>query len=185
MQERSTLNTQTELPTLASLEMLPYLDENGAINEELQKKIGVYAIYNQNQELQFVGYSRDVYFSLKQHLVRQPENCYGVKLQTINRPSRSILEETRQAWIAENGVTPVGNETATNVWSQPIDAKLTMTAEEKAQYEASEELQKIKILKKIARRVQADIEEQLKQRQVKIDIRFNPKLKEQGLLDLK
>lgn len=179
------MTTQTELSTLANLEFLPYLLENGAINEDLHKKIGVYAIFNQNQELQFVGYSRDIYLSLKQHLVRQPQSCYWVKLQTINRPSRAVLEETRQAWITENGVTPVGNGEAENIWSQPIDAKPTMTTEEKAQYEASEDLQKTKILKKIARRVQAEIEEQLQQRRVNMDIRFNPKLKEQGLLDLK
>ena len=179
------MNTNTESPTLASLPFLPYLEENGAIDEALQKKIGVYAIFNQEQELQFVGYSRDIYLSLKQHLVRQPESCYWIKVQTIDRPSRSVLEEIRQAWIAENGTTPMGNSSALALWSQPIDAKPTMTAEEKAQYESSEELQKIKILKKIARRVQAQLEEQLNQRRVNMDIRFNPKLKEQGLLDLK
>lgn len=178
------MTTQTELPTLASLEFVPYL-EDGAINEELQKKIGVYAIFNRDRELQFVGYSRDIYLSLKQHLVRQPQNCYWIKLYTTDRPSRTILEETKQAWIAENGISPIGNGEAVTIWTQPIDAKATMTDEEKAQYEASEELQQIKILKKIARKVQADLEEQLKQRQVNMDIRFNPKLKEQGLLDLK
>ena len=179
------MSSQTELSTLADLEFLPYLDENGLINEDLTKKIGVYAIYNQDQELQFVGYSRDIYFSLKQHLVRQPQNCYWLKLQTIDRPSRSILEETRQAWISENGSIPAGNGVAEASWNQPIDAKTTMTEAEKAQYNQIEEIQQIKLLKKIARRVQADVEEQLKQRQVNIDIRFNPKLKEQGLLDLK
>lgn len=178
------MTTQIEIPTLASLEFLPYL-ENGTINEELQKKVGIYAIFNQNQELQFVGYSRDIYLSLKQHLVRQPQSCYWIKLHTIDRPSRTILEETKQAWITENGVTPRGNADAATIWNQPIDAKLSMTAEEKAQYERSEELQQIKILKQIARRVQAEVEEQLKQRHVNMDIRFNPKLKEQGLLDLK
>ena len=179
------MSSQTELSTLADLEFLPYLDENGAINEDLTKKIGVYAIYNQDRELQFVGYSRDIYFSLKQHLVRQPQGCYWVKLQTIDRPSRAILEATRQAWISENEAIPVGNGAAEAIWNQPIDAKTTMTEAEKAQYNQLEEIQQIKLLKKVARRVQADIEEQLQQRQVNIDIRFNPKLKEQGLLDLK
>jgi hypothetical protein len=179
------VTTQTEIPTLASLEFVPYLTENGEIQEQLQKKIGIYSIFNQNKELQFVGYSRDIYLSLKQHLVRQPQSCYWLKLHTIDRPSRTILEETKQAWISENSVTPLGNSEAATIWTQPIDAKITMTAEEKAQYEASDELQQIKILKKVARKVQADIEEQLKQRHVNLNIRFNPKLKEQGLLDLK
>ena len=121
------MNTQTELPTLADLELRPYLDENGAIDEDLTKKIGVYAIYDRDRNLQFVGYSRDINFSLKQHLVRQPQSCYWLKLQTIDRPSRSILEETRKAWIAENGDIPVGNQQAETIWTQPIDAKPTMT----------------------------------------------------------
>jgi hypothetical protein len=179
------VTTQTEFPTLASLEFLPYLDENGAIDEDLAKKVGIYAIFNRNRELQFVGYSRDIYLSLKQHLVRQPQSCYWIKLNIIDRPSRTILEETKQAWIAENGITPIGNDEAVVMWTQPIDAKSTMTEAEKAQYEMSEESQQIKILKKIARKVQAEIEEQLKQRHVNMDLRFNPKLKEQGLLDLK
>jgi hypothetical protein len=179
------VTTQTEFPTLASLEFLPYLDKNGVINEELTKKVGIYAIFDRDRELQFVGYSRDIYLSLKQHLVRQLQSCYWLKLNIIDRPSRTILEETKQAWIAENGSIPRGNSQAVVIWTQPIDAKSTMTDEEKAQYEMSEESQQIKILKKIARKVQAEIEEQLKQRHVNMDLRFNPKLKEQGLLDLK
>jgi hypothetical protein len=179
------VTTQTEFPALASLEFSPYLDDNGAIAEQLTKKVGIYAIFNRDRELQFVGYSRDIYVSLKQHLVRQPQSCYWLKLNIIDRPSRTILEETKQAWIVENGITPIGNGEAVVMWTQPIDAKSTMTEVEKAQYQMSEESQQIKILKKIARKVQAEIEEQLKQRHVNMDLRFNPKLKEQGLLDLK
>ena len=55
----------------------------------------------------------------------------------------------------------------------------------KETYKNSDELGKIKLLKTVSRRVQADIEETLKQRGNRMKIRFNPKLKEQGLLDLK
>ena len=179
------MNTQETITTLASLDYLPYLDSNGAINEDIQKKIGIYSIFDQDKNLQFVGYSRDIYLSLKQHLVRQPDLCYWIKLQTIDRPSRSILETTRQAWIEENGTIPTGNESETTIWTKSIDAKPAMTEEEKAQYEQSDELWKTKILKQVARRVEAGIKEQLRDRGVNMDIRFNPKLKEQGLLDLK
>lgn len=179
------MSAPTETPTLASLEYVPFLDENGCISENIQGKIGVYAIFSQNKELQFVGYSRDIYLSLKQHLVRQPHDCYWLKFQTITRPSRSILEDMRRAWIEENGATPPGNGEAEAVWTQPIDAKPAMTDEEKAQYEQNDELGQTKILKKVARRVEEKIKEQLARRQVNMDIRFNPKIKEQGLLDLK
>ncbi|MGF1542809.1 MAG: GIY-YIG nuclease family protein [Pleurocapsa sp.] len=179
------MNAQTETLPLSSLEYLAYLDEDGTITEEFLGKIGVYAIFDRDKILQYVGYSRDIYLSLKQHLVRQPQNCYWIKLQTINRPSRKILETIKDAWIVENGVTPIGNSDAEIAWTEAIDAKKTMTEEEKAQYRQTDELGQIKMLKKIARRVEAEITRQLSDRGVTMDLRFNPKLKEKGLLDLK
>ena len=179
------MSTQIETPSLATLEYLPYLDAAGYIDEGFQGKIGVYAIFNREQEMQYVGYSRDVYLSLKQHLIRQPDKCYWVKVQTITRPSRTILNEIATSWIEENGIAPPGNSADKGVWTEPIDANPAMTAEEKAQYQQSEELKQIKIRKAVARRVEAEILEQLSDRGVNMDIRFNPKLKEKGLLDLK
>ncbi len=179
------MSTQTETPSLSSLEYLPYLDEAGCIREDIQGKIGVYAIFDQEKTMQYVGYSRDVYLSLKQHIIRQPNNCYWVKLETIARPSRKILEDMASAWIAENGATPDGNDSQKALWTEPIDANPAMTEEEKAQYNQNDEIGQIKILKKVARRVEADIQQQLSDRGVAMNIRFNPKLKEKGLLDLK
>ena len=179
------MSTQTEVPSLASLEFLPYLANDGCIPENLAGKIGVYGIFDQERSLVYVGYSRDIYLSLKQHLIRQPESCHWVKLQTIERPSRKILDEIAAAWIAENGSTPAGNDTEQHLWTDPIDANPAMTEEELAQYQRSEESKQIKIRKQVARRVEAKILEQLSDRGVKMDVRFNPKLKEKGLLDLK
>ncbi|WP_107670902.1 GIY-YIG nuclease family protein [Cyanothece sp. BG0011] len=177
--------TNTHLPSLNSLDYLPYLDENGIIAENLHKKIGVYAIFDKNKQLKFIGYSRDIYASLKQHLVRQPKQCYWLKVEIIERPSRTILEEIKNNWTEENGDLSINEESYQNLWTQPIDAKVYMTGEDKETYQNSDELGQIKLLKKVSRRVQADIEETLKQRGNQTEIRFNPKLKEQGLLDLK
>ena len=179
------MSLETEIPVLENLEFLPYLDNQGLLDENLLGKIGIYAIFDQNKNLQFVGYSRDIYLSLKQHLVRQPQKCYWLKMQTIDRPSRSILESTKQQWITENKTIPEGNSEQENLWTQPIDAKLTMTEEDKLCYNSNDELGQIKLLKSIAKRLEAQILETLSDRGVKVEIRFNPKLKEQGLLDLK
>lgn len=179
------MSLETEIPVLENLEFLPYLDNQGLLDENLSGKIGIYAIFNQDKNLQFVGYSRDIYLSLKQHLVRQPQKCYWLKMQTIDRPSRSILESTKQQWITENNAIPEGNSEQENLWTQPIDAKLTMTEEDKLRYNSNDELGQIKLLKSIAKRLEAQILETLSDRGVKVEIRFNPKLKEQGLLDLK
>ena len=96
-----------------------------------------------------------------------------------------MLENIRQQWLNENGSLLSGNGETEKAWTDPIDAKLTMTEDEKNTYLQTDELGQVKLLKTIARRVEAEILEQLKQRGVNIEIRFNPKLKEKGLLDLK
>ena len=181
------MTTQTDIPSLASLAEIPYLEQSGKLPESLAGKIGIYAIFNQEKLLQFVGYSRDVYLSLKQHLVRQPQNCYSLKVQTIEKPNRTILENTMNAWIAENGATPSGNGDDKAKWTESIDVKPLMTDEEKANYQkvSGEELAESKVLKNVARRVEAEILSLLKSRGVQEEIRFNPKLKDNGLLDLK
>lgn len=174
-------------PNLGNLNNIPYIDENGQLPEQLQGKIGVYAIFDQEQNLQFVGYSRDVYLSLKQHLVRQPQYCYWVKIQTIERPNRTILESIEKTWITENGSLPKGNAVDKDIWTQPINALASMTTQEAENYHnpLNDEIAKMKIIKNIARRLEAEILAQLETRGLKTQIRFNPKLKEEGLLDLK
>ena len=175
-----------EIPNLANFEYLPYIDAEGKLPLSLEGKIGVYAIFDRDKVLQFVGYSRNVYLSLKQHLVRQPQHCYWLKAETIERPSRTILDNIQQAWIAENGSIPPGNNSAASEWNQPIDATLKMTEEEKIrEQEIMDEVAKEKFLREVARRVEAEILAELKARGVAEDIRFNPKLKTSGLLDLK
>ena len=179
------MNTETDIPSLASLEYIPYIDANGQLTETFQGKIGVYAIFNQEKVLQFVGYSRDVYLSLLSHLVRQPQNCYWLKVQNIDRPSRTILESIQDAWTAENGSIPVGNGADEAKWTQPIDAKVAMTPDEQIDYTSGDELMQSKLLKTVARRVEGQILAELEARGIQMQIRFNPKLKEKGLLDLK
>jgi hypothetical protein len=170
---------------LATLDYIPYLDDRGQVTDQFSGKVGVYAIFDQEKTLEYIGYSRDVSLSLKQHLVRQPEKCYWFKVQTIDRPSRSSLEETRNAWISENGSTPPGNAEAEVLWSQAIDAKSRMTAEEQAAYASSDDVGKIKLLKQVARRVEETVLSALAARGAKMQVRFDPKAKEEGLLSLK
>jgi len=179
------MSSPLEMSSLASLEYIPYIDDQGKFPEQFSKQIGVYAIFDENKTLQFVHYSRDIYLSLKQHMVRQPQACYWVKAYGIEKPNRSQLEQIKEAWIAENGSTPLGNGEQFSQWSDPIDATVSMTDEEKAAYETSDELGQIKLLKTVARRVQEEILARLEPRKIQDSFRFNPKLKEKGLLDLK
>ena len=166
------MTSQLNIPTLASLDYVSYINDRGQLPEELRGKVGAYAIFDQSKTLRFVGFSRDIFLGLKQHLVR---------------PSRTLLENIRDAWIAENGSTPLGNGIDEAKWNQPIQVKGMMTPEEEANYTKTtiEEITQIKILKNVARRVESEILVQLKSRGIQEEIRFNPKLKEEGLLDLK
>lgn len=178
------MTSQTTISALRELEFIPYL-QDGQIPTDFERKVGVYAIFDADQTLRYIGYSRNVYLSLKQHLVRQPEACHWIKVQCIERPSRTILEEIQLAWITENGELPDGNGAIAHLWNQPIDAKQTLTEADKAQFEKLDDLGKIKFLKQTARRVEAQVLQKLQARGVDMDLRFNPKLKEEGLLDLK
>ena len=175
----------TTLPTLAELDPIPYINDDGYLPDFLVSQIGVYAIFNQDNQLQYIGYSRNIYLSLKQHLVRHPQQCYNVKVKTIERPNRTILEDIKTAWIAENGSIPPGNAADAEHWNQPIQVKPQMSEIEIAEYSKLEPLGQEKFMKQVARRVEAEILEGLKQRGIQEEIRFNPKLKSSGLLDLK
>jgi hypothetical protein len=176
------VNSMSEIPPLSELEFFPYVDQSGQLLEQFQGKIGIYAIFDQEKKLKFIGFSRDVFLSLRQHLVRCPLECYWVKVSLIDRPNRTVLETTRAAWIEENG-SPLSDESQ---WTEPIQVKEFMTEQERSTYEnAIDELSQIKVLKNVARRVESEIMAQLKARNVQAEIRFNPKLKEEGLLDLK
>ncbi|MGC9505109.1 GIY-YIG nuclease family protein [Baaleninema sp.] len=181
------MTATTEIPTLASLPPNPFIDENGHIADgDVKGKVGAYAVFDDSETLQYIGYSRDIALSLRQHLVRRPHQCYSYKVQTIDRPSRAVLETMRQAWIEENGTTPPGNGEDESLWVNPIDVRPRLTEEERQEIDnAADELAKTKRLKKAARRLEEEVLAELSARGVAESLRFNPKLKENGLLDLK
>lgn len=178
--------TDIAFPHLQNLTPIAYINASGQLPEEFQGKVGVYAIFDGQNELQYIGYSRDVFLSLKQHLIRQPEKCVAVKVQTIDRPSRTALDEICQAWIEAANQPDLATIHKESVWTRSIDVKTQLTDEEQAKVtNAIDDLEKSMILKKACRRVEAIILDGLKARGLETEIRFNPKLKESGLLDLK
>jgi hypothetical protein len=176
----------TDLPSLGDLEFVPYINDRGEITLDLfEGKVGVYAIFDRDQSLCYVGLSRDLYASFKQHLVRCPHQCYWIKFQTVDRPNRTFLESLRSHWIAENGTVPPGNGPQEDQWTQAIDAKTHMTDAEASAIAAADDLTRTKLLKDVARRVESEIFAVLESRGVTLSLRFDPKLKDQGLLSLK
>jgi hypothetical protein len=178
------------IPHLAELDLWPYIDDRGLIPEEsFIGKIGIFAIFDAAQQLQYVGYSRDVYLSLKQHLVRRPLQCHGFKAQLIDRPDRTLLTSISEGWLAQwreaTGAEPIGNGADALLWSQDTEVRPVMTEAERSALEAADEAGKIQVLKQAARRLEAGVLGQLADRGLTLALRFDPKLKEQGRLGLK
>jgi hypothetical protein len=181
------MSAASEFPSLTALAALPYIDAEGQLPRGFEGQIGVYAIYASETELAYIGYSRDVSLSLKQHLVRQPQACIWVKVCTVTRPNRTLLEDIKAAWIEENGQVPAGNGDGRSQWEQPIAVQSQMLPTESAQYTDPQldDQQHQALLKQAARRIEQEILAVLAARGVQEPLRFNPKLKENGLLDLK
>lgn len=176
--------------SLSSLEYIPYLTEEGHIADctEPGAKASLYAIFDENKTLCFIGISRQVYQSMRLHFARRPLQCYYVKVMHVSKPSRALLEGTRDAWISENGSVPVGNDNGEiqNLWENALDCTPFMTDEEKLLHEeAAPGPPKAKVLKNVARRIEKDLEGIFKQRNCTDVLRFDPKLKDRCLLDLK
>jgi hypothetical protein len=105
----------------------------------------------------------------------------------VSKPDRTLLESVKAFWIEGNGSLPPGNGPLKTQWEQPIDVKSQMLPEESAQYidPQLDEPKHQSVLKNAARRIETEILATLSQRGVTEQLRFNPKLKENGLLDLK
>lgn len=97
--------------------MPPLPDE---VNEKFPSDAGVYAVYDNNEELQFIGISRDIAASVTVHLKSVPELCSSVKVGVVDEPDRAALTQAWKSWMEEHikasGKIPPGNETGNITW---------------------------------------------------------------------
>ncbi len=101
------------------------------------KVAGVYAVVDQNQQTQYVGYSRNVTLSLRSHLtVHGADTCAWVRVQPFKFPKREEMEQLRDRWIAELPSPPAGNIDG-SAWAGTVrDAAVQVMSEaERASYE--------------------------------------------------
>eukprot|EP00898_Chlorokybus_atmophyticus_P000307 jgi/Chlat1/1277/Chrsp117S01710 len=180
-------------PSLSSLPLLDYVGDDGLVIDHSQEgaKASVYAVYDQAQSLRYVGVTRGIHSAMRLHLARRPAECWHVRVHHLARPSRDALEAVRDAWVkGEEGNTttpPPGNDNGPTqlAWENPIDVKPIMTPQERESVESVAGPAQAKALKQVARRVEAELEKVFKERGIQENMRFDPKLKEKGLLDLK
>lgn len=92
-----------------------------------------------------------------------------------------------QCWIAELGEAPVGNSDPTIQfrWENAINVReIEHTDEEKHLVANMGPQTEAKVLKNICRRVQAEVEAVLQARNITEKLKFDPKIKAKGLLDV-
>lgn len=112
------------------------------------KVAGVYAVFDQAGNPQYVNYSRNVSLSLKSHMSQHGEDiCAQVKVQPFKFPKRSEMEQIRDEWIAAFSSPPPGN-TGDGKWAGTVkDAAIqAMSAQERQVYEEK----KVKLQKAMA-----------------------------------
>jgi hypothetical protein len=113
------------------------------------KVAGVYAVLNDKQQTQYIGYSRNVLLSLNSHVAQNgTEACAFVRVQTFKFPKRQEMEELREAWLSELDYIPPGNGEESANWASTVGeaTKATMSASERNAYEEK----KLKLRKAMA-----------------------------------
>jgi hypothetical protein len=116
-------------------QLLP-LEEWQALAENA-KVAGVYAVLAADRQTQYIGYSRNVFTSLKGHLsAHGSEVCAYVRVQPFKFPKREEMESLRDRWLGELAEVPPGNNGA-GVWATTVGAiaKAAMSPVEQAAYE--------------------------------------------------
>ncbi|KAI4328706.1 hypothetical protein L6164_021040 [Bauhinia variegata] len=105
---------------LGETEQLAVSAENGDASGALPSATGVYAVYDKNDELQFIGISRNIAASVSGHLKSVPELCGSVKVGVVDEPDRASLTQAWKSWMEEyikvSGKVPPGNESGNITW---------------------------------------------------------------------
>lgn len=122
------------------------------------KFVGVYAIYNNEDQIQYVGYARNVVMSLKSHMDKVgPSRCCSVRVKIFTDPSllsRGRLEQEKNKWLDQYGLPP-GNSTDQDLWDcgRVLSIK-AMSEEERKDYEEK----KLKLRKAMGENLYDEVE---------------------------
>ncbi|XP_073043597.1 bifunctional monothiol glutaredoxin-S16, chloroplastic [Primulina eburnea] len=88
---------------------------------------GVYAVYSDGGDIQFIGITRNLAASVLGHKKSVPELCSSVKVGLVEGPDKNSLTEAWKSWmeehIAATGKVPVGNEPGNSTWVKKTPKK--------------------------------------------------------------
>eukprot|EP00898_Chlorokybus_atmophyticus_P007762 jgi/Chlat1/7988/Chrsp7S07745 len=146
--------------------------EQWASVRELAKPAGVYAIYDEADTLQYVGYSRSMAVAVRAHRARAgPHKAAKVRARVVRDPAmitRTRLEAVRDEWMTDEfGHVPLGNGSEKELWEGVGSLAAVMTDAERAAYEEK----KLKMRKAMGENLYDDVEgeaEDSKQRRLNL-----------------
>jgi len=102
------------------------LTDEGKIgsNQEETTKASVFAVFDKNKKLQYIGFSKGLQDSLRTVFTRRPDKAYYYKSANLTKLDQKEMIGIRDAWFEEVGGPPVGNKLALEraAWQQPLVA---------------------------------------------------------------
>ncbi|XP_057512963.1 bifunctional monothiol glutaredoxin-S16, chloroplastic-like [Actinidia eriantha] len=117
---RSLSTVVSALRKLSEVEIVGVPPESVEIAGKFPPEAGVYAVYDANSDLQFVGISRNIAASVASHRKSVPELCCSVKVGVVDDPDRTALTQAWKSWMEEHigstGKVPPGNESGNTMW---------------------------------------------------------------------
>lgn len=119
--EAQASTTSSASPSLEETQALPLLDENGKLRDGFPASSGVYAIFDPQGVLQFMGLSRRLSASLLTHSEELPELCGSVKVLVVEAAGKAGLVDAWQRWMQQHvdatGSVPPGNVSGNPTWT--------------------------------------------------------------------
>ncbi|XP_059639042.1 bifunctional monothiol glutaredoxin-S16, chloroplastic [Cornus florida] len=108
------------LPKLSDADLVSLPPESDDLAAQLPSDSGVYAVFDGNTDLQFVGISRNIAASVLSHRKSVPDLCSSVKVGVVDEPDRTALAQAWKSWMEEHigatGKVPPGNQSGNTTW---------------------------------------------------------------------
>jgi Grx4 family monothiol glutaredoxin len=111
------------VPPLGDAPMIPLVGD-GVRSESIPATPGVYAVYDGDEQIQYVGLSRKVSASVKLHVFELPKQCAFVRCASLPNAAKADLQLAWKAWMmehlasADEKVVPPGNTSGNALWTE-------------------------------------------------------------------
>jgi hypothetical protein len=100
---------ETSVTDLESLEMVTILDESGAVSPGIPECPAVFAMYDKDMAIQYIGFSSVLHKSIEKLFYRRPETAYYFKYLQLETVDQDAMVRIRNTWFDSLGGPPIGN----------------------------------------------------------------------------